>query len=135
MARRTYLRIVAAVVILGSLLLVALILARVPTDDATLVVVRVSGTPGTSYSGEYGTANEEVQRVNGALRAEPTDYEVNAEGGFLDTGLEPVLVVFWKTRPSDEGALKVEILHAGQVVAEDEASKEFGVITIVYPSS
>ena len=87
------------------------------------VVVRVSGTPGTAYSGSYGTFGS-VQAVDGTLEGEPVDYTI--EGSVSDI----LAVAFRKTQPADEGTLKVEILVDGEVVAEDETSEEIGVINV-----
>ncbi len=137
MARwRTHLWIGAAVVLVAlALFLGPLLMGRTSekNNDVAVVVVRVSGTQGTPYAGEYGPTDQEPQRVEGTLRAEPTDYEVkNVQGGFFDSGLKPVFVLFWKTRPADEGTLKVEILVDGVVSAENETSVELGVVSATY---
>ena len=102
-----------------------------PTEETTTaeeaasnVVVEVSGTQGTAYTGAYGPFTK-AQAVNSTLGATATDYEVRIEGG----SLEGVSAVFRKTQPGDEGILKVEILVNGEVVAEDETSEEFGVVS------
>jgi hypothetical protein len=89
------------------------------------VVVRVSGTPGTAYSGSYGTF-QGAQAVDDTLRIEPADYEI--EGSVSDI----LAAVFRKTQPADEGTLRVEILVEGKVVAEDETSEEIGVINVTW---
>jgi hypothetical protein len=89
------------------------------------VVVRVSGTPGTAYSGSYGTF-QSAQAVDGALGVEPADYEI--EGSVSDI----LAAVFRKTQPTDEGTLRVEILVDSEVVAEDETSEEIGVINVTW---
>ena len=88
------------------------------------VVVRVSGTPGTAYSGSYGTARE-VRNVSATtLGAEPTDYEVEveAEGGVLNA-------TFKKTQPGRE-ILQVEIVVDGEIVTRSETSAELGSVTV-----
>jgi hypothetical protein len=89
------------------------------------VAVRVSGTPGTAYSGSYGTF-QGAQAVDDTLGIEPADYEI--EGSASDI----LAAVFRKTQPADEGTLKVEILVDGEVVAEDETSEEIGVINVTW---
>jgi hypothetical protein len=89
------------------------------------VVVRVSGTPGTTYSGSYGTF-QSAQSVDDTLGVEPADYEI--EGSISDI----LAVVFRKSQPTDEETLKVEILVDGEVVAEDETSEEIGVINVTW---
>jgi hypothetical protein len=89
------------------------------------VVVRVSGTPGTVYSGSYGTF-QSAQTVDDTLGFEPADYEI--ENSVSDI----LAAVFRKTQPADEGTLRVEILVEGKVVAEDETSEEIGVINVTW---
>ena len=103
---------------------------REPAEEETTVeetagsgvVVRVSGTPGTVYSGTYGTATE-VQAVDDAtVGTEPTDYE----GGTV--GSDRLNASFSKTEPGGE-TLEVEILVDGEAVARGETSAELGVAT------
>lgn len=94
------------------------------SDVGSSVLVRVSGTPGTTYSGGYGTI-EETRSVNGTLGAEPADYE---EVEVRDDG--ELAAVLRKTQPGDEGTLKVEFLVDGEVVAENETSEELGVVNV-----
>ena len=89
------------------------------------VVVRVSGTPGTAYSGSYGTF-QSAQTVDDTLGIEPAAYEI--EGSVSDI----LAAVFRKTQPADEGTLRVEILVEGKVLAEDETSEEIGVINVTW---
>ncbi len=94
-------------------------------DAASSVLLRVSGTPGTAYSGGYGTI-EETQAIQDALLgAQPVDYEeVKIRGD------EELAAVFRKTRPGDAGTLKVEFLVEGEVVAENETSENLGVVNV-----
>ena len=96
-----------------------------PTREAAsnLVIVRVSGTQGTAYSGAYGTFAG-AQASDEVLGAGPTDYEVEVGS----SSSELVTAVFRKTQPTDEGTLKVEILADGEVVAQDQTSAELGVV-------
>jgi hypothetical protein len=89
------------------------------------VAVRVSGTPGSAYSGSYGSF-QSAQGVNDALSVEPVEYRI--EGSVSDI----LAVVFRKTQPADEGILRVEILVNGEVVAEDETSEEMGVVNVTW---
>jgi hypothetical protein len=91
--------------------------------SSNVMVIRVSGTQGTSYTGAYGLF-ERAQRVDGTLGAGPTDYEVEVGGDS-----NAVRAVFRKTEPGDEGTLKVQILADGEVVDEDETSADLGVVT------
>lgn len=100
-----------------------------PTEETAAsensVVVRVSGTPGTVYSGTYGTANE-VRIVDDATIGDvPTDYDVGAvkaEDGLLN-------VSFSKSQPGDE-TLEAEILVNGEVVTSSETSAESGPVIL-----
>ena len=97
------------------------------------VVVRVSGTQGVTYSGNYGKvvegrqgekAFEGWQTVYGTLKPEPVDYEVGDEEG--------AFAFFQKVQPG-EGVLKVEILKSGETVASRETSAELGAVDVVWP--
>ena len=105
---------------------------REPVEEETTVegtaesgvVVRVSGTPETAYSGTYGTATE-VQAVDDVnVGTGPTDYEVGAVGGAGDR----LNASFSKTEPGEE-TLEVEIVVDGEPVARGETSAELGVAT------
>ncbi len=91
-------------------------------EEASSVVVRVSGTEGTAYSGDYGSIEGTLQPVDGALGDEPTEYEVEVEEGVSDG----VIAGFQKTQPGGE-KLKVEVLADDQVVVESTTYAEFGV--------
>ena len=91
---------------------------------ASGVVVRVSGTPGTTYSGTYGTSTD-VQAVDDAtVGTEPTDYEVEDVGSAGDR----LNASFSKTERGEE-TLEIEILVDGEAVARGETSAELGVAT------
>jgi hypothetical protein len=94
-------------------------------SDENNVIVRVSGTPGITYSGTYGTANE-VRIVDDATVGDgPTKYEVgtvDAEEGLLNAA-------FSKTQPGRE-VLRVEILVDDEVVTQSETSAELGTATV-----
>jgi hypothetical protein len=96
------------------------------TVAARQAVVRVSGTPGTAYSGTYATGGETQTVGDNTVETEPRDYPV--EIGDDDTGLT---AAFRKTRPGRE-TLKAEILVDGEVVTQSDTSAEFGSITLSY---
>ncbi len=89
-----------------------------------MVVVRVSGTQGTAYSGSYWTC-EEPQTADGVLGAEPTDYEAKARHRRLRRCGRRV-----PENPARRRDPGVEILDHGVVAAEDETSEEFGSVTV-----
>jgi hypothetical protein len=96
------------------------------------VVVRVSSTPGTAYSGSYGTF-QSAQAVDDTLEIEPADYEIEPADYEIEGSVSDILAaVFRKTQPADEGTLRVEILVDSEVVAEDETSEETGVINVTW---
>jgi hypothetical protein len=97
-------------------------------DKASRVVVRVSGTQDTAYSGGYGDLVGEIQTVNDTLGGEPKEYEVQVqEGGF------GVSASFQKTQPG-AGEFKAEILADDQLVVESTTYAEFGSVLVDWPS-
>ena len=83
------------------------------------MVVRVSGTPSTRYSGAYGEPINGTRALGGTLGTEPTDYELKVE----DSVSGSVSGAFRKTLPA-EGTLKSTIVADGEVVAGREPSAE-----------
>lgn len=92
-------------------------------EEASNVVVRVSGTEGTAYSGNYGTIAGELQTVDSTLGSGPTEYEVKIQRGVSDG----VNAFFQKTQ-SGEGELKAEILANGETVVESRTRADFGSV-------
>jgi hypothetical protein len=90
-------------------------------EEANNVVVRVSGTEGVSYSGNYGTLAGPVELVDETVGAEPTDYEVQVQEGASDG----VIASFQKTEPG-QGELKVQTLADEKVVVESRTLAERG---------
>lgn len=88
-------------------------------EAAAALVVRVTGPPGTAYSGTYGTAQGGMIPVEGVLGAGPTEYAVEAAGGAFGE----VRAVFQKSQLVP-GMLRAEVLSAGEVVAEGSTSEE-----------
>ena len=95
----------------------------VPTspEEATNVVVRVSGTEGVAYSGNYGTLAGPVEIVDDTVGAEPTDYEVQVQEGVSDG----VIASFRKSEPG-QGELRVQTLADEKVVVESRTLAELG---------
>ncbi len=94
-------------------------------EGAGTVLVRLSGTPGTAYSGVYGGSAADTTTVEGTLGANPKDYEVKGKDGIPGD----VSAVFKKTRAGAE-TLEVEIVADGEVVAERETSEEAGTVAL-----
>ena len=97
--------------------------------DAGSLVLRISGTPGVGFSGNY-TTPEGSQNFSGTLGAAPTDYELGGEG---IAGFNVVTVNVQKQGMS--GTLKVEILENGQVVQSAETSATNNSVSVTYSSS
>lgn len=90
------------------------------------VMVRVSGTEGTAYSGTYGT-DQEVREAEGVVEAEPRDYDLgNVDFGDFD---EEVNAVFRKTE-TGRGNLRMEILVDGEPIAVEETNEELGEVEL-----
>ena len=82
-----------------------------PSEGAAeSVVLRISGTPGLQFSGNY-TTPESSKNISGTLGVDPTDYDLGGEGV---AGFNVVTANVYKEDTS--GTLKVEILENGQVV-------------------
>ncbi len=90
------------------------------------ILVRISGTQGVQYSGSYGTARGQ-RTVDGTLGAQPDDYDVEAETGTFE--FDVVTATFQK-RSQGPGALRVEIVSGGEVVAAQETTADFGVASV-----
>ena len=94
-------------------------------ENAAAVVLRVSGQQGIAYSGTYGIAQGGMLPVEGVLGPTPAEYGVETGGGAFGT----VSAAFRKTQPGP-GMLKVELLSAGEVMAEGESSDEWGSVEV-----
>lgn len=92
-------------------------------EEANKVVVRVSGTQGTAYAGNYGGFAREPQAVEGALEDEPVEYEVEVGEGISDG----VSAYFQKSEPS-AGELRVAIVADGEVVSESRTRARLGTV-------
>ena len=88
-------------------------------ENATSLVVRVSGPQGTAYSGTYGTLQGGMIPVDGVLGAGPAEYGIETGDGAFGA----VSAVFQKNQPV-AGPLRAEVLSAGEVVAEGSTSEE-----------
>jgi hypothetical protein len=96
--------------------------------EVSSVVVRVSGSPGLSYSGNYGTTEGGGRSVDGELGVSPDEYPVPVESGALD--FDMATAFFQKV--DAEGTLRVEIVVDGQVMKSQETTAQFGVVDMTY---
>lgn len=122
--------IVALLVVnqLGSLL--GGVAGDAPTEGtAGSLVLRLSGTPGVEFSGDY-TTPQGSQSFSGTLGTTPTDYKLGGEGV---AGLNVVTVNVQKQ--GTHGTLKVEILENGQVVQSAETNVTNNTVSVTYSSS
>ena len=88
------------------------------------VVLRISGTPGVQFSGNY-TTPQGSQDISGTLGAAPTDYKIGGEG---IAGMSVVTVNVQKQ--GTYGTLKVEILKDGQVVQSAETNATNNAVSV-----
>ena len=96
--------------------------------DAGSLVLRISGTAGVQFSGNY-TTPQGSQNFSGTLGAAPTDYGLGGEGV---AGLNVVTVNVQKQGMG--GTLKVEILKDGQVVKTAETTATNNTVSLTYSS-
>jgi hypothetical protein len=90
------------------------------------VVLRISGTPGAGFSGNYTTVGGS-QNISGTLGANPMDYELSGKG------IAGVNVVTANVRrKGSQGTLKVEILKNGQVVQSKETNATTDAVSVTY---
>lgn len=90
------------------------------------LVLRVSGSPGVGFSGNYTTASGS-KNVSGAVGGQPTDYELSGKG------VGGVNIVTANVRKQGgNGALKVEILEDGRVVQSQETNAANGSVSVTY---
>ncbi len=94
--------------------------------NADSLVLRISGTPGGQFSGNY-TTPQGSQNFSGTLEATPTEYELGGEGV---AGLNVVTVNVQKLETN--GTLKVEILKNGQVVQSAETNATNNTVSLTY---
>ncbi len=94
--------------------------------DAGSLVLRISGTPGVEFSGNY-TTPQGSQNFSGTLGATPTEYNLGGEG---IAGLNVVTANVQKQGMG--GALKIEILKNGQVVQSGETNATNNAVSLTY---
>ncbi len=92
------------------------------------LVLRISGTPGVEFSGNY-TTPQGSQNFSGTLGSTPTDYNL---GGEALAGVNVVTANVQKQ--GTYGTLKVEILENGQVVQSAETTATNNTVSLTYSS-
>ncbi len=98
-----------------------------PSEGAAdSVVLRISGTPGLQFSGNY-TTPESSKNISGTLGVDPTDYDLGGEGV---AGFNVVTANVYKDGTS--GTLKVEILENGQVVQSAATNATNNTVSVTY---
>ena len=95
---------------------------------ADSLVLRISGTPGVEFRGNY-TTPQCAQSFSGTLGTTPTDYELGGEGV---AGLKLVTVNVQKQGMG--GTLRAEILENGEVVQSAETTSTKNAISLTYSS-
>ena len=101
-----------------------------PSEGGTgSLVLRISGTPGVEFTGNY-TTPKSTQNISGTIGASPTDYNLGGEGvaGFN-------VVTANVQRQGTSGTLKVEILKNGRVVQSAETNAATNTVSVTYSSS
>src|ERR671910_2612459 len=98
-----------------------------PSGVATnSVVLRISGTPGVQFSGNYTTA-QGSQDISGTLGTTPTEYKLGGEGV---AGMSVLTANVQKQ--GTYGTLKVELLKDGQVVQSAETNATKNTVSVTY---
>jgi hypothetical protein len=92
------------------------------------LVLRISGTPGVEFSGDY-TTPQGSRNFSGTLGSTPTDYEL---GGEAIAGVNVVTANVQKQ--GTYGTLKVEILEDGQVVQSAQTTAANSPVSVTYSS-
>ena len=103
--------------------------AAAPEESTRTATVRLSGTEGTVYAGNYGNLDNS-EYAEGVLEAEPIEFEVNMR----ESGFDVVTTSFTKPNTSDTGLLTVEILSEGEVVAEQDVETQYGALSLTWSS-
>jgi len=98
-----------------------------PSEGAAeSAVLRISGTPGLQFSGNY-TTPESSKNISGTLGVNATDYDLGGEGV---AGFNVVTANVYKKETS--GTLKVEILENGQVVQSAATNATNNTVSVTY---
>ncbi len=97
------------------------------SSEPVIVIVRVSGTPGTPYIGSLGSPDG-TERVENIVGDKPAYYVAAAvrrnSNDLADARFEKL--------SGGERTLKVEMLVDSEVVDEDETSSPFGMVGVAW---
>ena len=129
-----FITVLATLVIVGVLMVNSLgaslgggFAGDTPSGGATnSLVLRISGTPGLQFSGNY-TTPQGSQDISGTLTTTPTEYKL---GGQEVAGMSVLTANVQKQ--GTYGALKVEILKDGQVVQSAETNATNNAVSVTY---
>ncbi len=96
-----------------------------PSSEPSLVI-RISGTPGVPFSGNYTTTTG-AKNISGTVGATPTDYKVPS------TSIAGVNVITVNVqRQGTTGSVKLELVENGQVVKSQETNMATGTLSLTY---
>jgi hypothetical protein len=95
-----------------------------PGGATNSVVLRISGTPGVQFSGNY-TTPQGSQDISGTLGSTPRDYKLGGDGV---AGMSVVTANVQKQ--GTYGTLKVEILKDGQAVQSAETNATNNAVSV-----
>jgi hypothetical protein len=131
-----FISVLAALIIVGMLMVNSLgaslgggLAGDTPARGAAnTVVLRISGTPGLQFSGNY-TTPQGSQDISGTLGAAPTDYKLGGEG---IAGMSVLTANVQKD--GTYGTLKVEVLKDGHVVQSAETNATNNAVSVTYSS-
>ena len=90
------------------------------------VTVRLSGTPGTTFAGDYGNLDGS-EYAEGVIEDKPVEYEVDVR----DSGFDAASASF-TNYGTDGETLTVEILVDGEVVASSDTSLQYGAVNVTW---
>ena len=99
------------------------------TSSIKTATIRVTGTPGTSFSGSYDSKSAGMRSVEGEV---PQDYNVyyNSFPGALDT-----ITATMQKQAEDYSRLTVQIIVDEQVKREQSTAAVFGVAKVSWSAS
>jgi hypothetical protein len=99
------------------------------TSSIKTATIRVTGTPGTSFSGSYDSKSAGMRSVEGEV---PQDYNVyyNSFPGALDT-----ITATMQKQAEDYSRLTVQIVVDEQVKKEQSTAAVFGVAKVSWSAS